>query len=450
MVRPFTIKVSGPDLKTAKQLVSQRDFVLDDLALANRHRVSMTNRMRDFLRIAMVVYVTDRLIKRSGRPSAPVPSRTLEIEIEVAEPDFWAAPETVALLTASLESLSNDNWSFGFRAGETTHLQQHFCTEEVGVGLYSGGLDSYAGAAHFLNNSRMPLVAVHAAHQFTRGPVRGQLAALGRHFGNPVETVRCRTRLVGAPRFNKQESTQRLRSFLFTALGAVVATGRGARLVHVFESGVGSYNVPPQFGMQFGALATRGCHPRFLKCMSQLATHVSNKPFQFNLPLLRATKGEAAFILRRADLAAVAQHTFSCVHFPLRILGTAKQCGLCFGCLGRRQALWVAGVEDPASQYVTDLFAMQTLDAIDPLHLNPLKACLKQMCDMSSLIDNGPAPAVFWPHVLEANDPSIGMLDDDIVFLHRRYTLEWFRMVTEGQRRGLAWAKWIRTLPLAA
>jgi len=401
MVRPFTIKVSGPDLKTAKQLVSQRDFVLDDLALANRHRVSMTNRMRDFLRIAMVVYVTDRLIKRSGRPSAPVPSRTLEIEIEVAEPDFWAAPETVALLTASLESLSNDNWSFGFRAGETTHLQQHFCTEEVGVGLYSGGLDSYAGAAHFLNNSRMPLVAVHAAHQFTRGPVKGQLAALG-------------------------------------------------RLVHVFESGVGSYNVPPQFGMQFGALATRGCHPRFLKCMSQLATHVSNKPIQFNLPLLRATKGEAAFILRRADLAAVAQHTFSCVHFPLRILGTAKQCGLCFGCLGRRQALWVAGVEDPASQYVTDLFAMQTLDAIDPLHLNPLKACLKQMCDMSSLIDNGPAPAVFWPHVLEANDPSIGMLDDDIVFLHRRYTLEWFRMVTEGQRRGLAWAKWIRTLPLAA
>jgi hypothetical protein len=28
--------------------------------------------------------------------------------------------------------------------------------------------------------------------------------------------------------------------------------------------------------------------------------------------------------------------TASCIHFPVRIHGTAKQCGLCFACVGRR------------------------------------------------------------------------------------------------------------------
>ena len=138
--------------------------------------------------------------------------------------------------------------------------------------------------------------------------------------------------------------------------------------------------------------------------------------------------------------------TTSCVHYPVRVRGSAKQCGLCFACIGRRQALFAASVDDPVTQYHRDFFDPQCGATVTDLE--SLRADLFQVARLAELCSAEPpawfARHVYGSHVAQPEDSIAPWLE-----LMLRYREEWLRWIDEGRRRHLKWAELVNT-PKAA
>lgn len=136
--------------------------------------------------------------------------------------------------------------------------------------LYTSGLDSGAGLVARMNdNPSRPVIPVtvwhqprqrHLVHQqydFLRGHYRKQ------GFGTQIEPLIVKVAMMwpSAAEEKNQETSQRSRSFLYAALGAITAIMHGQRTIEMFESGVGAINLPLMAGM-VGSRALRNLvHP---------------------------------------------------------------------------------------------------------------------------------------------------------------------------------------------
>lgn len=450
MLQPFSIRISSSCLKTDIVLHSNSGFKLDDAGLETNYGLCLSNRERDLLRIAMAVYVADRWVRRPYRRSQAGLSRYIHLAVDVADPKFWRSSETLSLLHDVLGRLARDEWSFNFNQGPRFDSQLPLLREQVAVGLYSGGLDSAAGLANRLRNDSTPFFAVTALHQSTRGRIGRQLLALESRFNVRIIPIHCRTRLVHPPKFQEQETSQRLRAFLFSTLGGVGAAASGTDVVDVFENGIGAINLSPQFGMCLGSMMTRGCQPSFLNAAGALLTRVADRPIEFRLPLLRCTKAESVRALAEFGLDRVATSSFSCVHFPLRNVGSAKQCGVCFACLGRRQALLTAGICEPKGLYEIDLFDAYDSEVDASAKLHPMKACLNQVADLVRIRTDGAISTGLRLQIEDSGALACGMTVKDVVDLHRRYAMEWMTLVGQAQALGLRWGNLVRKRTQAA
>jgi len=92
------------------------------------------------------------------------------------------------------------------------------------------------------------------------------------------------------------EFTQRTRTFLFSAIGCVVAEMMGCARIRFFENGLMSFNLPiaPQI---VGSRATRSTHPRALRQMTDFANHILGHPFEVANPFVWRTKAEVVRLL---------------------------------------------------------------------------------------------------------------------------------------------------------
>src|SRR5262249_46494804 len=190
--------------------------------------------------------------------------------------------------------------------------------------------------------------------------------------------------MMGGADRQKEERSQRCRPFLFAAVGGVVAAMQGAGSVEVFESGVGAINLPLMAGM-VGSKATRSCHPEFLRLISRLVSLVAGQEIVFRLPLLGQTKAQMVRLMADEGLQDLARLTGSCVHYPLRER-PHKQCGVCPACIFRRQAMFVAGIEEPRNAYKFDLFGpARHVNRISEDLLKYLMAFLMQVVHLEAL-----------------------------------------------------------------
>jgi 7-cyano-7-deazaguanine synthase in queuosine biosynthesis len=372
--------------------------------------------------------------------------------VEVKESRFWNSISSK--LDGALCHLGGDHWTLRFREGNDTKLippMFEHAPDSPLVCLYSGGLDSAAGLARRIREAA-DIVAVTIWHQAgQRKRVHEQLALLSKLAKRIITPVTVRAALINPPRLDEQEVSQRCRGFLFTSLGAAVASLCGSDRVEVYESGVGALNLPPMAGMISGGRATRGCHPAFLRSMSEIASLVADRQITFTLPYRAFTKGEVVQVLNQDVLRTLALSTVSCVHFPLREKGTAKQCGLCMGCLGRRQAMEIAGIKEPEGTYKFDFFrSVDELAASDPERLLPLRATLMQVVALEKLSDDGIHPDSFNRFVRGTKVLLPGEPIEAWVALMRRYRDEWKRIVSRPDLRETNWAKWMHTAPVAA
>jgi 7-cyano-7-deazaguanine synthase in queuosine biosynthesis len=436
-------------------LVSGKDFNLDLSMFSELLSGSLAPAFSDFLRIAVSVYVADRLLRRRCKCHPGNYRREVDITVEVSEPSFWS-DGLLERVSESLNFVSGDAWNLS-----VTKLNQSFDKEQqlqfsfplpsnARVCLYSGGLDSAAGLALQLNEdpNRMtiPVTVWHQGGQ--RGSIRRQLKLLADKFPrSEIKPFVVKANVFDSARTNgKEESSQRTRSLLFCAVGAAVASLVGVSVVEMYESGIGAINIPLLAGLT-GAKTTRSSHPEFLRQMTEIVSLIAQRPIAFHLPFAKQTKAQVVSVLKSLCLEDLAAATASCSSFPLREKG-AKQCGYCSACIFRRQALLSAGISEPVGTYKVDLFlSNHYLKYKKSTHY--LKAFLIQQSELRKLKCGYDTPAFVLNHLHGTGVIQEGESSQGIVELLKRYSDEWDRVIADARRTGIAWTRFVGTEPIS-
>ena len=368
--RLFYCGIAPPprDPSRATQLMlsgSEKNINRDIEGIAAQMVNDVPDHLCDLLDIATYVFVADRMVRRGGLTLPNMGSdwrRRFRFVIAVRQPELWNAPDVNAVLQNLLGFLSEDIYHFKFvkshevpqfpsrlplRRGDATPRRHDQ------VLLFSGGLDSLAGAVSNLSQtehrvvlvshrssdwvfSRQKLLAQHLADQF-----RGRVL----HF--PVAVT-----MTGV--LPDVEYTQRTRTFLFSAIGCVFAEMLGCAQIRFFENGIMSFNLPiaPQV---VGSRATRSTHPRVLADMTSFAGHVLRRPFKVTNPFIWLTKTQVIRLIDKHGQADLIAHSISCTH--VRKPSARAHCGECAQCLHRRFAVLAAGLadKDPDTDYEVEL-----------------------------------------------------------------------------------------------
>lgn len=442
----FTITDAGRPLR----LVQGRHFRLNPGEEARRLAEELTRPQVDLLRIAMAVHAADGWARRRRATDG---HRRPVVEVEVLDAAFWGRPEAHDRLKECVDFLSgDDDWSFRFVQDDARHERRPPLLRGAYpcplVALYSGGLDSAAGlAARLAEVPGRPVVPVALRFQMQKA------ALVRRHFdwlvGAGLATRRdllpfqagayVKNARIGREHGQRlRQSGHRCRPLLFLAVAGLVADAVGATEVEVFESGVGSVNLP-LVGGPADHRTSRSAHPHALRLASRLVSHVNDADVRFVLPFAHLTKAE--LVGRAGELGAgpLARASVSCIARPPR-RGRGRQCGRCPACVYRRQAMITAGIDEGPDAYEVDLFDPAALPPdIPPQWLRPIRAFRQQAGRLADL-EAGRVPGSFRTYLRATR-----AIDHDgqlapHVEVHRRYRREWAALISDARRRGLPWA----------
>jgi hypothetical protein len=189
--------------------------------------------LADMLEIAAYVYCADQFTTRGSELMSDMGAgwrRKFRVKIPVRCPDVWTRSDVLEALVETLSFLSEDEWAFDFvQAATPMGIQPYFDFSDPSaqtispdeVILFSGGLDSLAGAIDELIGNRKQVVLVsHRSSPMIASKQNTLVAKLrertkpGQLFYVPVT--------VNKGRDEATEFTQRSRSLLFATLGIIV------------------------------------------------------------------------------------------------------------------------------------------------------------------------------------------------------------------------------------
>jgi hypothetical protein len=323
----------SPSLGTAGNGIAQ---------IVNGQGMAPAPRAWDLLSIALGIVAADESCPREQ--SSDGWTRQLELDVAVADPDFWST-QAVAL-EATLGFLTGDLWRIRFSGGGTqpagprrprAHPQDSVC-------LLSGGMDSLVGALDLAAAGRSVMLAsqvsqgdkVHQGEFARLIPGATAHLQLNHNVRPPTSPVRL------------YERSQRARSVIFLAYGVLAATAldryRSGGTVDLFvpENGFISLNVPLT-PLRLGSLSTRTTHPVFMAAMQRILA-AADLRVRLETPYRFKTKGEMLVECRNQALVrAHAFETTSCGRYA-RMAFT--HCGRCVPCLVRRAAIRHWGMAD--------------------------------------------------------------------------------------------------------
>lgn len=355
------------DVKASEGAVNRVNLKLGDLSV--RMVEDVPHVLTDLIEIAAYVYCADQFTRRGGETMLDMGRdwfRRFRFRIPVRRIDLWQRTDIRESLIETLGSLSDDHFDFDFvphPEPQPTGLQPYldfgdsvesgFIPDEVI--LFSGGLDSFAGAVESLvGRGRQVALVSHRASPMIMSKQGGLVAALRERtkprqlFHVPVSINKGHEEAV--------EFTQRTRSFLFATLGLVVARLFRKNIVQFYENGVVSVNLPVA-GHVLGTRATRTTHPKTLADFSRLFSVILDEPITVENPYFWKTKGEVATVVAEHGCADLIADTFSCTRVR-EATRRKRHCGACSQCLDRRFGILGAklGEYEPADAYVVDLF----------------------------------------------------------------------------------------------
>lgn len=328
----------GAVLGTISESLTGSSYWLDDRVVARAFGAEMSAFGGDLITIAASCHTLDRLVPRGNRWI-----RELPLELTVRDPARWSA--TKEFLEGYLRLLTDDIWDITFIGGRRTRTGEHQLpllgpdTDITAVALFSGGLDSFAGAARWLrDNSGGSLALVGSRSSTVIGADQRRLTRrLQEEFGSRPVSIRVPIHL---HRSGARESSQRTRGLLFLALAVAAAETASIRTVLAFENGFGALN--PRLGEhQQGAQATKSMHPEVLARFQQFV-RAAGYELTVQLPYRWATKAELLGGLPEVFHSAIALSA-SCDSYPMR-RPSEKQCGTCGSCVLRRQSLVTSGL----------------------------------------------------------------------------------------------------------
>jgi 7-cyano-7-deazaguanine synthase in queuosine biosynthesis len=351
----------------------------------------------DFFRFAAAVYCADKL---AVRPSTW--TRSLSIEVPVRALDDWIAVSDP--LGETLSFLSGDEWIVNpISSTETVRPYEQVEDPVDAVCLFSGGLDSFAGAVDLLaDGKKVCLVAHYEGGQApkTQSYLAQQLVSeygsdrvIFRHlFLRPSPPSSAQAR----PLPSERESSTRARSILFLGAGLLVASGYGPNVpLFVPENGFIGINVPLTDARN-GSLSTRTTHPHFMdeltQCLARLG--ISNT---ITNPYRVITKGELLAESHGQEvLFQFARQTLSCAHPEAPRYASRPQgnCGYCFPCLIRRASLHHVGLDDPNDYAFDALSEDGEMAGNRGADLRALTRSLNRTVQAIDVLRNGSVPSV--------------------------------------------------------
>jgi 7-cyano-7-deazaguanine synthase in queuosine biosynthesis len=330
---------------------------------------TLPERLRDLICIAAFILGADCATSRGTSLSVDDGRswrRDFRFVIPVQEPEFWNDPEVVALLQDHIGFLSDDVYTFEFvkgagwegrqvgflpTSGRTFVPWKHIDT----VMLFSGGMDSFAGAVQECVAQGRNVLLVSHQHDRVKGVQKRLVDDLRRKAkgGGPWH--------VGIE-FSKginsrwPEHSQRSRSFLFASIAAAVAHLCQQKGIKFYENGIIALNLPVTEQL-VGARSTRTVHPRVVEGFQLILSCVMGDTFTVVNPFIEKTRADVARIIRDEGASDLLRYTWSCA----RVRHAKKNepfCGVCSQCVDRQFSVRIAGLleHEPESLYETRLF----------------------------------------------------------------------------------------------
>lgn len=356
-LRPSTsrAKTNGNQLVWPKERSISGDL-RSDLSpwLTEFGRVSDT--LIDLVRLVTAAFLADQRVRRPPHTF----TRTIDLTVQLVDPGPWTE-ELLGDFAELLAWLTGDEWGIEVDVERRTRRParpRRTPRAEV-VGLLSGGLDSFAGAAISASEPGRVFLGQRDGATAVKHAQNG-VAVWFEAQGRQIEYLRVNHGIAGG----KPEASTRSRALLFMVLAAAVAEARGANRVEVPENGFTSLN-PPLGPERGGPLSTRSTHPATFDRVADLLRKLGIGIVISN-PYMWMTKGD----LVRAGAAAMpggfdegAALTLSCAKLDSgRYKGgdPTVNCGLCVACLVRRASFVAAGITD-RSRYVKDLLTGEPL-----------------------------------------------------------------------------------------
>jgi len=332
--------------------------------ILNKH---LSPRLVDLLEVASYVFTADCATSRgqewTDEQSSEPWDRDLSFVVPVRDLGFWERAEVAQVLREVLNFLSNDRYSFVFVPLQQERPAQSYL--DFGdlenwpfygverVLMFSGGLDSLAGAVQTARAGCKTALVSHRSVTTLDSRQRRLFDELDRMFPGQMVHVPV---WVNKESSLGREPTQRTRSFLFAALGTVVAESIQAKGVRFFENGVVSLNLPVA-DEALRARASRTTHPNALHLLAQFCSLVTGREFEIDNPYFFSTKAEIVAGIVEHGAGDLIGYTCSCAH-PMFKSKTRWHCGTCGQCIDRRFAVIASGHAryDQETDYVSDVF----------------------------------------------------------------------------------------------
>lgn len=411
------------------------EFDADLMAFANQARRALTCLEADFIWLALAVYFADRCAPRYpyGNNGPAFWRRRIHVALPVSDVERWRAAEE-SLLHA-LEYLTEDDWTFEFEPGRSecsAEMQRHFPEMRVAeiewAALFSGGLDSLAGAMQWLSHTRGTCLLVSGqTHSRITVAQDALILDLRKRFPQRVEHLGVSYGFPDKQRFNLGgfESSQRTRAFVHTALGSLAALMAGQSQLFLFENGFGALNLPCD-SAQFGSMNSRGTHPIFLRRMSAFVSAVLDKTFRIVNPFTFWTKGQMLTAPGVQAHRSILTASFSCDRFP-NYHHKERQCGACPSCLVRRLAFHTAQIAEPSADYTTEVFhPRRPLRELEWTCLAKLSAQADNFAECLRRKEPWAALCAQWPDLLRADlELQSAEFRSAVITLLNRHVDEW-------------------------
>jgi REase_DpnII-MboI len=329
----------------------------------NRALGPLTDRAKDLVEIAAYVFAADRKVLRGANSAVMYDSwsRCFSFNIPVRDHTFWQLEETKSLLSELLVFITGDSsFEFTFLSGretEPSHLFDYEAfisppSERCRVMLFSGGLDSLAGAIECLNTSSDLVYLVTHRSQLSTARTQTRLGkALSTKFPARVRHLHLETTLSGE---RAKDESQRTRTFLFGAIGYAVCASLGLNELTFYENGITSLNLPRRQD-QLNSRASRTTHPKTMHLLSKFLKHVSGGEFCVTNRFAHMTKTDVMESIQNNDCKELISSAVTCSRSAMTH-GSATHCGVCFQCTDRRFAVAAAGLGefDDATNYAID------------------------------------------------------------------------------------------------
>ncbi|MGB7546465.1 MAG: hypothetical protein WBM14_01840 [Terracidiphilus sp.] len=338
-----------------------RDLTIDPDLLGRYCMRDLDPIVDDLVLLAGAVAFTDRVVPR--RPSIAW-RRNLHLTIPVHDLDHWRQPELHRQLISTLDYVTGDNWTIAFKRRQnqtkiTPQAHLPLQSESSLVMPYSDGLDSFAVARLVVaQQPNVPLILVTTGNRKNRALDESN-SDLNRLMYRVAIPFRFSSRRRGV---RHREPSYRSRAFVFGVMAGIAAHLLNANNIYIAESGQGSLG--PWLTPVGNEAPDVRMHPAFTSRLSSLLNCILGSKLTHIHSQLWKTKGETLKDLSQLGLAEGWWLTSSCARDQRHVFLDNRriQCGVCAGCLLRRQSLFAANLRSDSDMYLWENLKAPNLD----------------------------------------------------------------------------------------